>query len=301
MIVMVPRCGLGNQLFEYAFARHLMQTLGEKKIYIDLSEYINKKDGREYILSHFSLPEDTVVLKGLPRLLFQVCHFCIRLFCRLCYSQKVDDRHLYYLSKGIYQWNFIDCDDVHSGGLHILSGVFQNKRYFEDMYHEIRQCFRLKTPAADESVTDMLQRIEASESVCVHIRRGDYVNNERWSKHLLICNENYYKKGIQYVQERHPEAVFYVFSNSHDDICWIKDHYKLQGNIVYVDLNCSDIDDFRLMQKCRHFIISNSSFSWWAQYLSDCQDGIVVAPRYWTTAKEHYNGIYMDRWVELDL
>lgn len=301
MIVLVPRCGLGNQMFEYAYARHLMQKRGETKIYMDLSEYIKDEDGREFKLSHFSLPEDTVMLKGLPWLLFRMRFFCIRSYCHLRYSQKAADRYVFYLRKGIYRWNFEDCNDVYSGKLHILYGIFQNRRYSDYMYDEIKQCFQIKTPVTDESVKNMLQRIETSESVCVHIRRGDYASNERWSKKLLICNEDYYKKGIQYVQERHPDAVFYVFSNSHDDICWIKDNYDLKGSIVYVDLNGSDIDDFRLMLKCRHFIISNSSFSWWAQYLSDYQDGIVVAPSYWDTNRGHYNGIYMDRWVEIDV
>lgn len=301
MLVLVLQCGLGNQLFEYAYARSLMQKLGEERIYLDLSKFKKVKDGREYKLNHFTLPEDTVVLRGGPWLLFKVRYFSILLFCRWRSSRKKLDKKLFYLSKGIYQWNFDDCDTVYSGKLHILRGVFQNKRYFEHMRDEIKRCFQLKAPVADESVKEMLQKIDTSESVCVHIRRGDYVSSERWSKKLLICNEDYYKKSIQYVQERVPEAVYYIFSNSHEDICWIKENYRLPGNVVYVDLNGSDIDDFRLMLKCRHFIMSNSSFSWWAQYLSDYQDGIVVAPSYWDTTKGHYNGIYMDRWVEIDV
>lgn len=301
MIILTLRCGLGNQLFEYAYARHLMHKLGEKKIYLDLSIYKHEPDGRKYKLEHFTLPDDTVVLTGLRWVYHKLKRRIIIKTCAYKVIRKKMDRKRLLFEQGIYDWNFDRNDSVFQGKTHYLHGIFQNHWYFDYMRDEIKACYQLKETSLNQANAEMLQKIETTEAVCVHIRRGDYVSSERWSKELLICDETYYLKGISYIRERIPKAVFYIFSNSHEDILSIKEDYNLPEGVVFIDMHNSDIDDFRLMCKCKHFILSNSSFSWWAQYLSDHCDGIVVAPSYWDTQKNHYEGIYMDNWVEIAL
>ena len=85
---------------------------------------------------------------------------------------------------------------------------------------------------------------------------------------LNICDYNYYLKSMEYISNKVDSPVFYIFSNSSEDINWIKNNYDFSMyNTVYVDLNNPDYEELRLMYNCKHFIISNSTFSWWGQYL----------------------------------
>ena len=140
----------------------------------------------------------------------------------------------------------------------------------------------------------LLKEISNCNSVCVHIRRGDYLD-PRWS-YLNVCTENYYIKAIEYVKEKIDCPIFYIFSNTHEDVLWIKKNYNLAGiNVKFVDLNNPDYEELRLMYHCKNFIISNSTFSWWAQYLCQNDSKMVVAPSQWNNQANSEN-IYMDNW-----
>lgn len=300
MIILQLRCGLGNQLFEYAYARSLMHKLGEDKIYLDLHAFENEPDDRKNALYNFCIPKDTVILSGWKYHYYKFKYALIYKFCLHCAPRirKSFNELLFFF--GIYNWNFEKIETLYNGNIHYLKGIFQNYEHFESIRHELKECYKLKEDVKDLKNLEMLNRINSSESVCVHIRRGDYVTNKRWSQQLLICNEEYYLRGIEYIRKNISNPNFFVFSNCHDDIEWIKENYHFPIEMNYVDLSNCDIDDFRLMSSCKHFIMSNSSFSWWAQYLSPWQNGIVVAPSYWDTEKNHYKGIYMDRWIEIE-
>ncbi|MGN0165951.1 MAG: alpha-1,2-fucosyltransferase [Lachnospiraceae bacterium] len=300
MIILQLKCGLGNQLFEYAYARSLMHKLGENKIYLDLHIFDNEPDGRKNALDNFCIPDDTIVLSGIKYSYYILKYKILNWFCSKCALRigKSFDELLFHF--GIYNFNFEKIDSEYKGKVHYLQGIFQNYEHFADIREEILECYQFRGKIKDQKNLEMLNAINISESVCVHIRRGDYVTNQSWSSQLLICNEKYYITAIETVLNRISNPTFFVFSNNHDDISWIKKNYRFPVKVNFVDFSNSDIVDFELMRNCKHFIISNSSFSWWAQYLSDYQSGVVVAPSYWDTKKEHYQGIYMDRWIEIE-
>ena len=101
--------------------------------------------------------------------------------------------------------------------------------------------------------------------------------------------------------------VFYVFSNSHEDLEWIEENYKfhdLSGNgrninTVFVDLNNPDYEELRLMYSCKHFIISNSTFSWWGAWLGSAPGKIVIAPQRWNLEFTNDTNIYDPSWLRL--
>ena len=108
-----------------------------------------------------------------------------------------------------------------------------------------------------------------------------------------MCDLPYFHKAIDIMKNRLNNPVFYLFS---DDIDWAKSHLKNE-EINFVDEKTKDYEQLRLMYNCKHFIMSNSTFSWWAQYLSENPDKIVIAPAKWMPYDTEKRDIYQDNWI----
>lgn len=153
-----------------------------------------------------------------------------------------------------------------------MVGYFQSQKYFDKHKDVIKKELKVSIPVEDKN-KDILKKIEKSNSVCVHIRMGDFLGSIH-----QVCNLDYYLKAIQYMNDKVENPVFFIFS---DNIKWAKDNIKNVDNIIFVDNNNVNYEDLRLMYSCKNFIMSNSSFSFWAQYLSENDNKIVVAPKRW--------------------
>jgi len=113
-------------------------------------------------------------------------------------------------------------------------------------------------------------------SVCVHVRRGDFTNHGS-NTVLDVCGAAYYHKAIRNMIQKCPGASFFVFSNGME---WVKENILFPHGAHYVEINKEDnpVKEMELMRACDHFIIANSTFSWWAQYLGKNPNKIVIAP-----------------------
>jgi hypothetical protein len=126
-----------------------------------------------------------------------------------------------------------------------------------------------------------LQEIQDTESVAIHIRLGDYLSNPEAHALHGVCPFEYYYSAIQFMRNQLSDPHFYIFS---DDIHLAKEKFQLSGP------DFSDIEghtgkmsylDLYIMSKCRHFIIANSTFSWWSAWLGSNHEKIVIAPERW--------------------
>lgn len=268
--------GLGNQLFEYACARS--QQL-ENDEYLVLNRYLLKDDpnGRKYILDKFNISKDIDVISKKREF--------ISFFGRISiyFPEMIYDILSHF---GIYIWRkrtYKEIKCVRKNNY--LYGYFQSEKYFHKWENVIKKELKVIAPLAD--CESLLIDIQKSESVCVHIRRGDYI-----AAGLIVCTKDYYKRGIAYMKERIPNSKFFFFS---DDIEWVKENIKMQ-DAVYIPQGHKEYEDLTLMYNCKYFIISNSSYSWWAQYLSENKDKIVVAPKIWVPCEKDKNDIFMDFW-----
>ena len=117
------------------------------------------------------------------------------------------------------------------------------------------------------------------ETVCISVRRGDYISDEKVGEQFYVCSRTYYESAIQYSCKRISNPVFIVFS---DDIEWCKRNISFFECEHYFESGQDPgWEKLRLMYSCKHFIISNSTFSWWAQYLSRNENKIIVSPDRW--------------------
>ncbi len=242
--------GLGNQMFQYAYGRNL--EIAGKRIAFDISFF----DGAKPVV-------DTARI-------FKLNKFNIQTKTRFGKFITKKDLFINYLNKIKRRLGFF------------VDEYYQNEKYFIGIADKIRKEFTLKNDFSAPA-KEYLQRIENSDSVSLHIRRGDYVANKKINAYHGVCGLDYYNEATRIIKEKINNPIFFVFS---DDIHWAKENLK--GN-EFVFVSCPEIEDIEeliLMSKCKHNIIANSSFSWWGAWLNDNSEKIVIAPKKWFNDKK---------------
>jgi hypothetical protein len=160
-----------------------------------------------------------------------------------------------------------------------IQGYWQSEKYFREISSVIKNDLQLKYPMGlkDKFFYELILK---SNSVSLHIRRGDYVPGT-YSDQVSEClSLDYYEKAIGQILQKNPDVVFFIFS---DDINWAKENLPISRPVFYVDHNSTDANfqDLRLMSLCKHNIIANSSFSWWGAWLNNNSEKEVYAPSKW--------------------
>lgn len=272
MIIIRLKGGMGNQMFQYALGRSLSARL-DCPLKLDLSALLDrsKKDfvHRDYDLHIFNSREDFLVSPGLLRKLY------------LTRSSKVTRFMKRQATRGRRHWkepHFHLVPEILSQPTSdtVYEGWWQSARYFSEISEQIREEFSFHNELLPASAT-VMDRIRASNSVCLNVRRTDFLKVDT----LNTTNKDYFLRSVRYISERVENPTFFVFS---DDMAWCEQHLQLPHETVFVhhDLKGEKFGNYhRLMRACRHFIIPNSSFAWWAVWLSDAPDKIVIAPRNW--------------------
>ena len=264
MIVIGLVGGVGNQMFIYALYEALKAK--GKEVYFDLS-FFNESDNMKHRIDNFidlELPEidrETVVrLRDCSR----------NIFSRVSRKILGISKAKIYQDKEIgYQPEVFELDDYY------LQGFWQSERYFYDIRDEIRSKYIIKDLMNDYQ-RKTLAEIESNNSVGIHIRRGDYL--ELSGLFGGICTEKYYEEAINRLKDMN--CRFYIFSNDYE---YAKAKYSGEEFTVVrpVDTFPESNMDLLLMSKCKHNIIATSSFSWWAAWLNNNHDKIVIAPDKW--------------------
>lgn len=289
--------GMGNQMFQYAFARSLSEVCGDRDIVINpwFLALIRMSASRKalrtaYSLYHFELNECVRIDSGFPgaaKALGSYVYYVYNTFFVHASPELFAER----CKKGTYLQTTRDAliknictPPIHTdNGKKTVTGYFgSDKWWLPDIGDILRKEFKVKTEPSKEN-KKMIEKISSCNSVCVHVRRGDYLlpNNA----FLNICGESYYRSGMDYIAQHTKDPVFFIFTNNSSDVSWIRENYTFDYPVEYVDLNNPDYEELRLMYCCRHFVICNSSFSWWSSYLSENKEKIVVAPDRWTDSE----------------
>lgn len=289
MITLNLMGGLGNQMFQYAFVRALSEEFDDKDIRINpyFMSFINLVTAKKALkpsnsLVHFKLNENVEVMSkttGIPKAFAAFSKYCWNSFF-VTLTQEMYERRS---KKGRYFQTTKDTFDFYTHSKTTkpkksVTGYYTSEKYFADIGDILRKEFKVVS-APDKRNADMIEKIKACNAVCVHIRRGDYLLPQ--NTFLNVCTENYYKQGMKYIAEHTDDPVFFVFSNTHEELEWIKNNYRFDYPVEYVDLGNPDFEELRLMYNCKHFVMCNSTFSWWASYLSENKDKIVAAPAKW--------------------
>lgn len=284
--------GLGNQMFQYAAGRAI-SVLHRKKLFLDL-EFLetNNSDtdiftARKYELSIFNFQPS--FFSPLRKFAFKVTNALIR---RIPFLPD-NSFNVYDDLSNFDTFRFPVC----------LDGFFQSENFFSTIRNIILNDFSFKKPI-DEVNRGYAKEIENCNSVSVHFRRSDYVKNPAASAYHGTCSLNYYSNAVRLLKSKITDPVFFIFS---DDPQWVQQEFINKND----DLNCKLIDvnrnedswkDLFLMSMCRHNIIANSSFSWWAAWLNQNKDKIVMAPNKWTKKEmPMLANIHPKDWIKINI
>jgi hypothetical protein len=283
MIVVKLAGGIGNQMFQYAMARALARR-NNTEVFIDKSLCANAEGVnssgialRCYELDIFNIVGQTAdgecrkkTVKVRKEQKFR--RSSVLLFCKFFNFFTDRFRVVIYERKSVrFDKTLLKLpDNIY------LRGYFPSFKYFNDSEELIRQDFTFnKEP--DEQNHNIINEIVCSNSVSVHVRRGDYITSQTTKDKFGVCSPDYYKRSTQHIADKIRNPHFFVFSN---DIQWAKDNIKTGYRTTYVTHNTgkNNYEDMRLMSLCKHNIIANSSFSWWAAWLNRNPAKIVICP-----------------------
>lgn len=280
MIIIRYSGGLGNQMFQYAFQVMLADKFPDCKIKADLNHFNLYKVHRGFELNElFDIDIDKAKRREIRKLsntfMLPVCTrpvsekiiFGLELMYKKMHRKKrtqIKQRAFNSYDSDIF--NYINANEAV-----YLEGEWQNWKYYSGMEGLLRTVFKFKNNFIKYN-HDLVAKIQNSNSVSIHIRRGDFSNNPAHD----ICGQSYYLQCINIINKELSNPVFYVFS---DDIRYSKELLR-DINAVFVS-GGDDREDMQLMSMCRHHIIANSSYSFWAAFLgSGNDDRIILAPKY---------------------
>lgn len=161
---------------------------------------------------------------------------------------------------------------------HYISGLHLSYKYFQNVRGDMIRATTPQEPLK-KRLKDLANELERSQSIAVHVRRGDYVTSEKTAR-KRVTSEGYFRKSIAALQREFPDPRLYFFS---DDIAWCKEAFRDIDASVFVEKleGESDLEHLYVMSKARSFVISNSSFSWWAAWLSTSSHKLVAHPVNW--------------------
>lgn len=170
-------------------------------------------------------------------------------------------------------------DNLHILNNSYLIGYWQSPKYFDDIKQVLqKELMVIKEPSNYNK--DILKKILNTESVSLHVRRGDYVQHKVHNNNYGTCDLDYYNSSIKYIKSKTNNPSFYIFS---DDPDWAEQNIDVGDSEKFVSRNdqFNDYEDLRLMYNCKHNITANSTFSWWGAYLNNNHNKIVLTPKSW--------------------
>ncbi len=292
---------LGNQMFRYAYlrsVRELRERAGIKDdIVLDVSEFEGKNasGGWENSLQYFQiLPYRTVQEKALYRdgKLWQKflgkTYYALgkagakfgrpfQLWLQNLVHPLLSGAGLHFSLDNESFFNPFKDSDLY------IDGSFENANFFSNVRKELLEEFTPKEPELSHN-EELYKIIREEQSICISVRRGDFVKNKAFKGIYDVCDKDYFMKSLALAARLVEKPVFVFFS---DDIEWVRQNLVLDQTEMKDIPVCYERGDdpvwekLRLMYSCKHFILSNSTFSWWAQYLSANPNKIVISPDRW--------------------
>ena len=285
--------GLGNQMFQYAFARSLGKKT-EQNVYLEgrriYRESLPGEDldiERKCSLVHFNLKLKFIRPEYLSKWKYLEQRTCFQKIRYVCALRGLGDYGFVtdHEDQCAYREDFMDLRK----SMYIM-GHFLNKKYIDPIKDELLQEF---TPKEKFAVPEELEEaFRKFETVSIHIRRGDYL----YVQHAQAINREikqgrYYERAMERFARKGKNLCFLIFS---DDIAWVRENFPCSYPHIYIsDRGFKDYEEMMLMSYCDHNIIAHSTFSYWGAWLNQNKEKIVIYPKHWLPS------IIPDGWIRM--
>ena len=294
MDVVIVFNGLGNQMSQYAF------YLNKKRISKSTRIIFSKKSNK--IHNGYEL-ENVFGIKYYDSLINKFLYFIFKL---------IDYKKFTIISKPVIKLiNFLgiviinENEDYNfrpeylksSKGIKFYVGGWHSEKYFFDIKETVINAFQFNLENLGKENLEVLNKVKGSTSVSVHVRRGDFLDANNYSKFGAVCTLNYFLCAIESMKTMVKNPHFFFFTN---DDAWV------QSNFVGPDFTLININKFGdswkdmfLISNCNHHINSNGSFSWWSAWLNKNKSKIVIVPKNFMVNR-YFEDIYPEDWMQLD-
>ncbi|MFV5698717.1 alpha-1,2-fucosyltransferase [Flavobacterium sp. ZT3R17] len=289
MDVVVIFNGIGNQMSQYAF------YLQKKKI-----------NSSTYLISscheHNGLEIDSVFdIAWNERFIDKALNILFRLL--MTRRLRIITSPLKYLLKLTgtkvieenFNYNFNPEYLKPTKGITFYIGGWHNEKYFVNIKNDVLKSFSF-SKEIDKVSLAIAKEMSEKESVAIHVRRGDYLNEANINLFGKVCTKSYFEKAINIMNDQIKLPHYYVFSN---DIAWVKENLNLE-RVTYITHNSGENSwrDIFLMTNCKYNIVANSSFSWWGAWLNKNQFNKVVSPAKFLNS-DKISDIYPSHWIKI--
>lgn len=294
---------IGNQLFQYAFARKIQNEIGEDaEVIIDDSSV--ERLNWENALVHYKLPNVKYThIKIMDSQAVLSKQYLLRKIYRL-FTRNADYKNKYKWEKrlqpllnknGLFlcENGYIKPKLNYENPIY-LEGYFQSERYFADVKEDVKRILSGKQFKELEQYPG-IDELRKRNSVCISVKVEHNVGSSMYS----VCGVEYWKRAIDFIIETVDNPLFFVCS---DNIPYVLENLIDTSRFDYVvqDSSMPVHVSLAAMSECKHFVIGNTTFGWWAQYLSDNKDKIVVAPSRWMAIDMPID-IYQDGWKLIEV
>lgn len=293
MVVVKLIGGLGNQMFQYAAGRALAEH-HHTELFLDTSYLMLDPDGaytiRKFELDKFKIEAEFAGKKELDHFNFKASRYITKfksffpgLFKSILFneSQSFFHKQFFKLPKTTY-----------------LNGYWQDEQYFSKLRGALQKEFDLKEKS--DSYQNFVKQVQEVNSVSVHVRHGDYLTLGAANKFHGVLPLTYYLDAVKYFSGLNEDFTFFIFS---DDLNWCKENLGFIKNANFVEgkkLNLSSQEELLIMSQCKHNIIANSSFSWWAGWLNANENKKITAPKHWLNkTQEQPAELIPSNWIRL--
>jgi Glycosyl transferase family 11 len=283
--------GIGNQLFCYAAARRLALVNDAELVIDDVSGFARDTYRRHYQLDRFNIPcrKATAAerLEPFPR---------VR---RRLMQQR--NRNLPFEKRSYLMQEVIDFDprllQVEVEGTLIMEGYWQSENYFTDVEETIREELQIQPPRDRENL-EMAAKIDECRSIAVHVR----FFNAPGRNGINNAPSDYYRRALERMESMVPDCRYFVFSDRPEAARELVPFPEPRTtSVAHNRGDDGAYADLWLMSRCKHFIIANSTFSWWGAWLSSNADKVVIAPGFELregVAWWGFDGLLPDAWIQ---
>lgn len=271
IVEILANSGQGNQMFQYLFAYAKAKKMNKKLIIITT----DVTDERPYCLNKFSLDKNVLIRTiKIPRFKHKKVQIIYGKIVRKLV--KIRYNHDYIIEKDNCHRKYTNYD-LEKNKNYYISGYFESYKYFDNYKKDVIKQFE-PIYEIDENTKKTFEEIKNCNSISLHIRRGDFEGVGR------TINIDYFKEQMEKMRKKVENPIFYLATQDEKVI----EEFKNCDDVRVI--NCKgenkDLNDWLCLKYCHHHIITNSTYSWWAAYLSDYKDKIVSI-----MSKEQYNAI----------
>ena len=269
MIVAI-RGGLGNQLFQAAFARFLKAK--GNRVFVDTRDY--PKHDRVYMLEgcgfDFQVATDLQCDQALWRAGIRLKRAAVKALAKTGMGAPQPGL---VLEKEKFEFDpALSALPDHS----FFDGLWMNIRYIEEADFSLPL---IVTPLP-EPLSLWQEKLQQVNTAAVHIRRGDYAQHAEVRKSFLVCDHGYYKQAMTHLADRHENCKFMLFSDDPDYVA-AQNWHPFEVEVLPAFPGIGDEQSMRLLSTAHHQILSNSTFSWWGAYLNRRPGKTVIVPDRW--------------------